>query len=114
MGSLLGFEILREIRTNWSLVFPLEFDDDDRVPWSSRILPASLRVIKLLDRMGRDLEQYAKLVKGVTHAKRTTCPLLEVLELAVTRAPEMQDLQRACEDAGIAFAVQSDQLLEEI
>lgn len=112
IGSLLAFEILREVHTNWSFLSPTGIHDRER--WLSCILPASLRVLKLRDKLGRDPKEYVKLVKGLTYAKRTTCPLLEMLELAALRAPKVQDLQRACEDVGIKFVFRSDQSLERV
>lgn len=63
--------------------------------------------------------QYAEFVEGLTYAKLEKCPLLEVFELAAPRVAEIRDLQRICDDAGIAdagiaFVVLSDPSCGEI
>lgn len=104
IGSLVGFETLREVHTNFSFLIPLEISLEEIQRWPSRILPASLRILKLRDEYGREPEQYVNLVDGLARAKGTTCPLLEAFELAAPRLAEIPDLHRICEGAGIAFA----------
>ena len=79
MGSLQQFEALREVRTQWTILFP---KGSCLETWPSRVLPASIRKLQLDDNSGYDnMKEYRALCQGFQCAKEKTCLHLDLVEI---------------------------------
>ena len=88
IGSLQAFEALRELHTELDFLFPTERGFDI---WPSRVLPASLRILRLSDPRHQTSHRYMRLFKGLQRAKRNICLDLEMVELMTSfRDPQME------------------------
>ena len=66
MDSLQAFGALREIHTQWVFPFPKQ---SCHLTWPSRVLPASLRRLKLQDVIDRTPEYYKSFFRGLQRAR---------------------------------------------
>ena len=110
MGSLQQFEALRELRTEWRLLFPRPCRDET---WLSRVLPASIRKIQLDDNSGyRSSEFYRALCQGLQCAKEKTCLHLDLVEIGrnldywdeIGMTEFLDQLQGFCREIGMSVA----------
>ena len=110
MGSLQQFEVLRELRTEWRLLFPSLCRDET---WLSQVLPASIRKIQLDDNSGyRSGETYTALCQGLQYAKEKTCLHLDLVEIGrhldywdeIGMITFLHQLRGFCREIGMAVA----------
>ena len=106
MGSLRGFEALKEVYIEWSFLICVT---QDRVgPQLNENLPASLVWLKIHDSKGREKDQYQRVIKSAQFAKEHRLQKLKWLVFGGTRVRWTletidQGLKKTCINMGITL-----------
>lgn len=106
MGSLRGFETLREVYIEWShLVSTVPYSGGPRL---NEHLPASLIRLKIHDSEGREYSEYEEVIESAQYAKEHRLPKLESLtfggiEVGWTVETIGGDLEKTCKNMGITL-----------
>lgn len=108
MGSLQAFGALWEIHTQWVFLFPKQ---SCHLTWPSRVLPASLRRLKLNNVINRTPMYYMSFFRGLQRARESTCPHLELVTIVtywneVEKAEELDELSGFCKEEGMSLTFQ--------
>ena len=116
LGSLQPFEALERVRTQWTVLFPI---DSCLETWPSRVLPASIRKLQLDENPDyRGSEIYRALCQGLRCAKEKTCLHFELVEIEedvsywdervwdeVLMAEYLYDLHDFCREIGMSVTI---------
>ena len=105
MGSLTGFEHLREVYTEWVYLIPPTHDDNLQL---NAHLPASLVRLKIHDSQGREKSKYERAIKSAQYAREHRLQKLKWLVFGGTRVEwslETIDwrLTKTCSNMGITL-----------
>ena len=100
IGSLQAFEALRELHIELKLLFPSEPGFNT---WPSRVLPASLRILRLCDPSHPTPARYMRLFSGLKRAKRNVCLHLEMVECMTSFHDPLIELGLFCRLLGMSL-----------
>ena len=105
MGSLRGFETLKEVYTEWGFLVPAVYGHKIEV---NEHLPASLIRLKIHDSQGREKSDYEKVIKSAQFAKEQGLQKLKWLIFGGTQvAWSLEDvdrgLRKTCRNMGISL-----------
>ena len=105
MGSLSGFEVLRELYTEWYFLEPVRNDSTLQL---DKHLPASLVRLKIHDSIGRTKSEYERVIKSAQYAKEHRLQNFKWLVFGGTRVGwslETVDwsLRKTCLNMGITL-----------
>ncbi|CAF9933566.1 hypothetical protein IMSHALPRED_009395 [Imshaugia aleurites] len=106
MGSLKGFDTLKELYTEWSFIIPTTEPLDG--PHLNESLPASLVRLKIHDSIGREKYLYEYFIRSAQYAKEHRLQKLKWLVFGGTRVGWSletmdRDLKKTCSNLGITL-----------